>query len=69
MILEAENSKRFHTPCSCKGAQKEMEELVGGCDVPQPKCISTTIPSQGQQDGEYRMMRPGATSYVVRKEG
>lgn len=57
MILEVENTRHFHTPCSCEGAQKEMEELVGGC-TSEPKRISTTIPSQGQQDDEYQMMRP-----------
>lgn len=68
MILKVEKTRYFHIPCSCKGAQKEMEELVEGC-TSEPKCISTTIPRQGQQDDEYQMMRPKGMSYTIRKEG
>lgn len=67
MILEVENTRYFHIPCSCKGAQ-EMEELAEGC-TSEPKCIFTTIPSQGQQDDEYQMMRLEGMSYVIKKEG
>ena len=44
-----------------------MEELVEGC-ASEPKCISITIPTQGQQDDEYQIMRPEGVSYIIRKE-